>query len=299
MSEPSIGVFYNATIRNNGTARRFWDALVRMGYKEHGLVRYSRPAGIDIKDHNLHIFVDDGRDDIDEFPPSPNACWLIDTHLGYDKRLEWARKFDNVFLAQVSDVDKMKKDGIKNVYWLPLACSPELDVTASQLVQANMFDYVPDTEWDTIFVGFINGGPPDGDGNNRLEYLDYIFKHIQNSWLALDKFFLEASARVCKARTIFNVSIKRDLNMRFFEGMSYGRCLVTNVDVDGWEELGFRKGVHFLGYQGMEEAVEKIKWACSNPMAREVTARDGYEFVRAEHTYKHRVEQMLNQCGVV
>jgi len=80
--------------------------------------------------------------------------------------------------------------------------------------------------------------------------------------------------------------------------MSYGTCLVTNRDVVGWEDLGFVDGEHFLGYEGEEEAIEKIRWALDNPMERETIAKEGHIKVRAEHTYEHRVNQMLDTIGV-
>ena len=302
MTKPSIGMFYNADIRHNGTSRRFIEKLHRMGYSESGMKRYNRPENpnthIPVQKHDINIFIDDGRDDISWLPPKPNAAYLIDTHLGYNTRLNWARHFDTVFVAQKPAVEKMKFDGIANTHWLPLACSAELDVTGAELSHSDIIDKVPEREWDVIFIGFLQQGTPDGEGNNRLEFLDRIFKAIPNSHLAVGKFFLETSIRVAKARMSLNISILDDLNMRFFETMSHGSCLVTNRDVHGWEELGFEEGKHFVGYESDIECIDNIKHYLKYPMEREKIAKAGHELVRSAHTYEHRINDMLNIVGV-
>jgi hypothetical protein len=292
---PKIVCCWNSEIRNNGTARRVWDTLVRMGLKEHGMVRYNRPPYGEVKwnDYDFLLFVDDGRDEIPmELPDIPKCGWLIDTHLGYDVRLSWAKQFDQVFLCHKPDVKKMQADGIKRVEWLPMACHPPVDPTARELVEMNAVKSLDELVqlWDLCFVGFLHD---DKEGNSRLDYLDAVFGAFPNSWFALRRFFTEAAARYAKAKVGFNVSIRDDLNMRFFEVLSYGSCLVTNRDVAGWEDLGFRDMEHFVGYQGIEEAIAKIRWCLEHPVERVEIAKAGHRLVRAEHTYEHRVQQIL------
>lgn len=293
---PSLGVFYNTHIRNNGTARRVSEAIFRMGGKDTGFVRYQRPPGELTGRHDLHLFIDDGRDDIEWMPPSPNACWLIDTHLGFDMRLSWARKFDTVFLAQHSDVDNMKAQGVENIHWLPLACSPYLDPNYQELKQAFPKEALHRL-WDCVFVGFLNRGAPRGGGNDRVKILDQIFRAFPNSWLSYNTFFLDAAKRYVRGRVGLNVSIKQDLNMRFFEGLSYGVCHVCNRDMEGWADLGFVEGTDFVGWNTVEEAVDKISWLLKHPEEREEIAEAGMKKVRAHHTYEDRVRTLLEICG--
>jgi len=307
MKSPAL--IYNAEIRNNGTARRVTDSFFQMGYKDTGMQRYNRPWYIEpeFEDHDFWLFIDDGRDEI-EIPdlPSPNACWLVDTHLGYDIRLKWAMHFDYVFLCQKPDVARMKLDGIQNVHWLPLACLPNVDPSYSELQSAR--HELPDTFFDPFglqklhdvaFVGhWITDENLTDGANDRIEYLDVIFKNFPNSWFAYSVFFEQAALRYARARVGFNISVRDDLNMRFFEVMSYGNCLVTNRDVVGWDDLGFVEDEHFLGYKGEEEMVDKIQWALDNPMEREKIAKTGHELVRSAHKYEHRINEMLNIVGV-
>ncbi len=294
---PNIGSFYNSDIRNNGTARRVTEAMCRLGFKESGFVRYTRPY-LEHGKHDLYLFIDDGRDDIEWLPPRPNACYLVDTHLGYETRLKWARNFDYVFLAQLLDVDKMKADGIEKVQWLPLACSPYLDPDYYSLRKAYGREMDLTRRYDCAFVGYLNRGfPGDPSSHDRVEFLDYVYRRFPNSWMAFNKFFMDAAIRYVRARVGLNCSIKNDLNMRFFEIMSYGVCQLCNRDMVGWERLGFKEGEHFLGFgNDLEEACYKVQWALDNPEAREAIAEKGRNLALAGHTYEHRVMQIIKTC---
>jgi len=259
---------------------------------------------------------DDGRDDIPVTDiPHPNAIYVVDSHLGPDKRVEWAKHFDHVFVAQKSGVRLMAEHGIV-AHWLPLACHRSGDPCLSEMLRSpeRMKKYCPwpnlNKQFDHAFVGFMNRGSGeipkglrpfavgDPDGHDRVAFLDAIFKAFPNGWLSFQNFFEDAAVRYIKARVGLNVSIRDDLNMRFFEGLSYGTCLLSNRDQEGWQELGFVEDVHFLGYESHEEAIAKLQWALDNPMEREEIAAAGHAFVRANHQYRHRMLDLLRICGV-
>lgn len=298
----SIGFFYNADIRNNGTPVLCWDAAKReLGWGE-ALRRYSRPGPgpNKIPEHDLHVFFDDGRDDIEWMPPGPNACYLVDTHLGYDIRLHWARQFDHVFCAQKSGAERMQGDGVK-AQWLPLACHPTAHPNLGELQQHPEIGQIAprglDKQFDVAFVGYINQGDGTAESNNRMDYLEKLFASVPNFWITTNCFFEDMAARFARARLGFNISIRDDLNMRFFEILSTGTCLLTNTDVVGWRDLGFVDGEHFIGYHGMDDMVEKAQWALDNPLEREQIAEAGHKFVRERHTYKHRMQQLFDHVG--
>ena len=235
--------------------------------------------------------------------PSPNACWLVDTHLDYDARLKWARKFDHGFLWQKSDVEKTQFDGVESVHWLPLGCAPNLDPSYGEFQNAKgdlpkdfFGPFGLQKIHDVAYVGHFHSFAK--CTNDRIQYLDTVFKAFPNSWFAFGVFFEQAALRYARARVGFNVSVRDDLNMRFFEVLSYGNCLVTNRNVVGWEDLGFEEGKHFLGYTDEEEAVEAVRWALKNPMEREKVAKAGHELVRSAHTYEHRLNEMFKTVGV-
>ncbi|MBU2346581.1 MAG: glycosyltransferase [Gammaproteobacteria bacterium] len=294
----SIGVCYDSSIRNNGTGILVFDALQRsLGFGD--TVRRYEPHGL-LPPQDLYLYVDDGRDDNKWECPKPNAYWAIDTHLGYDYRAWKAKQFDRVYCAQKDGAEKMRQDGLP-AEWLPLACHPPCHPNQAELMQHPAREELCSRGlhkmYDVAFIGFLNKGWGE-NSNNRVEFLDHLFKEFTNFWITTNCFFEEMAVRYVRSRVGMNISILSDLNMRFFELLSIGVCQVTNRDQIGWQELGFEEGKHFLGFDGKSEMCEKVQWALDHPEEREQIAQAGHELARKKHTYAHRVQRILDDAGI-
>jgi len=297
-----ISIVYNCDRRENGTAFLARVALQEsLGLKDR-VVLDNQLKGF--SESELYIHVDDGREDLQWECPKPNAYWAIDTHLGYEYRLEKARQFDNIFVAQKECAARMIKDGIKNVEWLPLACSPIANPTKEELLddtpeQVAAFGgpSVLTEQHSVVFCGHIESRSEDGF-NDRVEYLDHLFREIPSCWLSHQLFFEEMAIRYIRGRLGFNISVKSDLNMRFFEVMSIGTALLTDSAAVGWDDIGYEDGKHFIGYTDMDDMVHKAKWALRNPVERNAIALEGHQFTRDNHTYAHRMAHILDVAGI-
>lgn len=279
----NIGCTWDCTIRNNGTASYCMPALKELGHT----VKHYQAMG-ECQKHDFYLYVDDGRDDKKWLPPHPNAYWAIDTHLGYGYRLWKAAQFDRVFVAQKDAVEQFKKDGIKHVEWLPLACHPMAHPNKEELISRGFPEKDLTRRHQIAFVGFLNDAKGEGF-NSRVDYLDRLFAEFPQSWVAVNLFFEQMAVRFVQAQLGFNISIKQDLNMRCFEVMSTGTPLLTNRNVHGIGDL-FEEGVDYFGYEGPDEMVEVAKLALNDDTLRRTIAGTGFNRVRARHTYKHRME---------
>ena len=204
----------------------------------------------------------------------PKVCYLIDTHINYDRHLELARNFDFIFLAQKAYVQPMLQAGIKNAMWLPLACDAEIHGKTKIAKQC-----------DVGFVGSISATP-----DRRKNLLDKIQKQFD-----LDcqrKFMDEMAEHFSKSRIVFNNAINNDLNMRVFEALCSGSLLVTDpAPGSGLEEL-FKDREHLVIYEdGNLEAT--ISHYLKNELERETIASEGRREVLAKHTYDHRTKSMI------
>jgi len=295
-----IGFVYNSDIRNNGTATLCLNsAKYQLGLGDE--VDRWRPSG-ELPERELYIYVDDGRDDLDWICPKPNAYYAIDTHLGYDYRLWKAKQFDHVYCAQLEGVRKMRKDGIKNVSWLPLGCNTMAHPNLQELMEHPNKDSHTKGKplnkiYDLGFVGFVNRGAGDGS-NDRAEWLDFAFKSYPKFWFAYNKFFEDMAVVYIRSKLGFNISIRNDLNMRFFEVLSSGTCCLTNTTVEGLTELGFIEGEHFLGYKDKDEFKVKADFGLKNFNEREKIAKNGMDFARANHTYDKRMNKILDDFKI-
>ncbi|MFO7974020.1 MAG: glycosyltransferase, partial [Candidatus Hydrogenedentota bacterium] len=227
---------------------------------------------------NLYLWVDSGPKQIApdiERLGIPKACYLIDTHLAPAIRLEIARHFDVVFLAQKAQIPLFQDAGIANVYWLPLACSPELhDVGALE------------REYDISYIGRIQDDPDD----RRRKLLDEVRDRFPNHVIG-QQWPADMARTYAQSKIVINAAVHHELNMRVFEAMASGALLITD-NAEGLTDL-FEEGTHFVLYRDDRELCDLIQHYLENEGARERIARQAREFVLENHTYDHRIEQLL------
>ena len=204
----------------------------------------------------------------------PKICYLIDTHINFDRHLEIAGNFDFVFLAQKAYVQPMMQAGIKNVIWLPLACDPEIHGKVKV-----------DKEFDVGFVGSISSTL-----DRRKNLLDKIRKKFDLN--CQRKFMDEMAEHYSKSRVIFNNAINNDLNMRVFEALCSGSLLVTDSAPGSGLEEFFKDKEHLVIYND-ENLEEIVSHYLKNKLERERISSEGRREVLAKHTYGHRTEWMI------
>lgn len=224
-------------------------------------------------------------DPLDHFFPTglehlnhPTAIYLIDVHQNLEQRLTLARFFDYIFVAQKDYVPAFLEQGIKNVFWLPLACDPAYHISPKRSE-----NYL----YDFGFVG--NRGLIGSERRQLLDLLEHNFKIN-----ALDRKYLpeEMSTIYSQSRMVFNYSIKGDVNMRVFEALCAGKILLTNAISNGLEEL-FIDRKHLVIYRNSEELMQLARYYLEHHEEREAIAQAGQALVLSKHTYQHRTEQIL------
>jgi glycosyltransferase involved in cell wall biosynthesis len=210
-----------------------------------------------------------------ELIPCVTVVYFIDVHQELHSRLQLSRFFDVVFVAQKDYLSSFQEIGHQHVYWLPLACSPDVHYAPSII--------------KTFDVGFV--GKLGLIGTTRHKLLTTILPRYKTN--DYRKFYSPHDmAKVYgQSKIVFNASINGDLNMRFFEAMAAGALLVTDRIENGLNEL-FEEGVHYVGYSTIEEAIEKINYYLANDAERGQIAAQGQKFVFEQHTYQHRWEKI-------
>jgi spore maturation protein CgeB/Tfp pilus assembly protein PilF/cyclopropane fatty-acyl-phospholipid synthase-like methyltransferase len=205
----------------------------------------------------------------------PKVCYLIDTHINYEKHVGIANNFDFIFLAQKAYVEKMKKAGLKNVFWLPLACDPDIHGKIEQ-----------EKKWDVGFVGTIPKAH-----NRRKTLLKRIGSRFNLN--CERKFMTEMAEHYSASKIVYNNAINNDLNMRVFEALCSGSLLLTDsASGSGLKEM-FENGKHLIIYE--DENIENLlAHYLENDMDRELIAEQGRCEVLKYHTYAHRAEDLIN-----
>lgn len=266
-----VAVIFDNTIRPDTTGVYCRRALGELVEVEHFLPDELAkiPGGFD-----LYLNVDDG---LRYRLPSrlrPSAWWAIDTHLDLPWYLAKAPDFDFVFSAQRNGAEQLRTAGVANAAWLPLACDPEFHGRRDVALR-----------WDVAFVGHVFPGP-------REELLDRLRRRFPKSFIG-QAAFTDLGRIYSASRAVFNRSLRDDVNMRVFEGLASGSLLLTNdLAANGQAEL-FRDGVHLATYRDADDLIDKLGWYLQHDDKRRRIADAGGAAALASHTYRHRMESLL------
>lgn len=229
--------------------------------------------------YDLYVKIDDGQKQTTWNPElHPSAYYCIDTHIETDWRLELARtgRFDAVSVVH-SEGLKLPW-GRDDVYWNPVGCDPDLHYVGPQ---AKLYD--------GCFIGnFHNNlaGP-------RIEAVDSFFNECKEIFFGA-RMFKEMATKYAQSKLVLNRSINGDVNMRVFEALCSGSCLVTDR-VPDLAKLGFVDGVHYAGYYGPGDLAQLTRALLDDEPTRERIAAAGRQFVLEKHTYTHRAAALLEK----
>jgi len=207
----------------------------------------------------------------------PTAYISVDTWHDPNE-FKQARGFDAVFCAQREFARYLREGGIPRAQWLPLACSP-----------AHHFPVDEPPVHDFSFAG-IAFFKVNRQRVARMRKLGERYDVGRYEALGGEAY----SRALGSGKAVFNSSVAQDVNMRVFEAMAVGRPLFTNRDAaaNGLDEL-FEEGRHYWGYDDGDLMAQADR-LMTDALLRETLARNARQEVLAKHTYRHRVETVLN-----
>ncbi|MDB5387279.1 MAG: wbbL 5, partial [Planctomycetaceae bacterium] len=233
---------------------------------------------VSIGQFDLALHIDDGMDY--EIPQlgCPSIFWAIDTHMDFSRCLKKARQATWTFASQKMGAKDLAASGVKHVAWLPLACDPARHARQD----------VP-IDFDISFVGNIFPGP-------RSDLVEFIRSAYSRSFIGR-KYFEEMARVYSASKLVFNRSLNNDLNMRVFEGLCSGSLLVTDDLAEfGLSEL-FQNEVHLVTYRDQADLKMVIDYFLVHEDERVRIADAGRREVLTRHTYRHRMETILEQIS--
>lgn len=202
----------------------------------------------------------------------PKACYLIDSHLSLSTHIEWAKQFDHVFIAQREYLDAFRAAGNRSVYWLPLACDPEIHRQSTRNKQD-----------DVGFIGSVNT-------ERRASLLKQMgtrfrVRHERLLWT-------DMADALAQCRIVFNNAQKNDLNMRVFESLSIGSFLLTDQAAGSGQDTLFHDREE-LGIYTDEKICDVVAYYLNHEEERERIAARGRTLAHAAHTYVRRLDDLL------
>lgn len=302
-----IAIYYSVAFgRNDGPPLYWWNQLRKLKDVE---VVHLDPTK-DTRRYgkfDLHFWIDWGEDGLPVDPfwmPKEDGGTRIyvcsDAHIspeGKEYRFKKAHQFDYVYFNQKKFMSEFATWNLNNSpddsrilqwHYLPHAVEP----------QAYPLKKIA-KKFDVGFIGHIQDSK-NVNGMTRIEALDKLFKKYPNFYFGTrhpafpDKnMFEHAAEKFAQSRIIFNISIKDDVNMRIFEAMATGSFMLTNRFPE-LEQL-FTDGEHCGMYSSYEEMLDKVQYYLDHEDEREKIASQGCKEVLGKHTYRARLEKVLDQ----
>ncbi len=216
------------------------------------------------------------------FPQVPRCWWWIDSHLNLERRLDYARRFDYLFLAVSANVERLRERlGHKRVFWLPLCWPYRTD--------AILPNYEP-IEHPIVFVGrWDKENFPD-----RTAYIEKLREHYDPDFLAVTD-YENMLAIIRRAKVAFNCAIRGDLNFRVFEVLGSGTELVTDDVPDIHKIAGLEERLTI--YRDWDDLVAKIDRILANDPKATHNSLQTQQWVKERHCLVHRHQALLEMVA--
>lgn len=224
-----------------------------------------------------------------------SQAWIPDIVLTIDAGIHWKYKpTDGVVVHVATDPHALNYDyqrtisdkffNMQKVYskdsdiFLPYAYDPTV----------HFHDNTVSKDSDAVLVGMPY--------EQRVRWVEELRRRGVSVLFENGPIFDEYRQLANRARIGLNWSSLQDMNARVFEIMAMGLLPVMNRVPDLGEF--FQDGVHYLGFDEMEEAVSKVVWAKEHESDAKIRADQAHQAVKP-HTYDARVEQILRECRFV
>lgn len=281
LEKKRICFWYDGRHRNDGPPLFLRQATLRNKEELHFVDVDHRIPLEDYKrwgKYDYNVWVDFGEDGLPEkyidCPWENKIYWCSDSHLGLDYRLDKAKEFDYVFVTIPRHIKQFKEAvGHDRVYPLFHAGEPTC-YTKKEVIK----------KYDVCFIGHL-------PNDERIDLLDRLFREVGEIFYG-QRFFDAANDIYCQSKIVFNHCISDEANMRVFEATLSGSMLLTSYSEEV-KSLGYKDGVHVAFYRDADEMVKKAKYYLEHEDEREKIAKAGRELTLNNHTYLHRIKEIM------
>ena len=226
----------------------------------------------------------------DNFSNIVKYAWIGDRFTTSHKNI--ADKFDHLFYTDSFFLEEGKNFNFPNGSYLLLAANENRFFDKNQKREERLLFIASYTKQRMEFLKQINsinlkliGAKWQKDYLKNIEYLD---KNI-NINQVVDEYNL--------SQFILNIkhehNVVNGLNMRSFEAIASGGCLLQDYVKD--IEINFEINKNILVYNNIEELNELILKMKKDKLIMNNLIKNGKELVLEKHTYKNRVNKILEQ----
>ncbi len=220
----------------------------------------------------------------------------------YVDEIKWmydlAPKLGHTFFACMEDVRNCNIRGIKNVSHSHSSC--DMNVFKSQGKNLYAFDVAfCGNRYDNVDINFAKA-------KERQEMIEALEKKYSSRFMAYglgQKGGLIAPGVEANVYNFSRISINQNnfdlteyTSDRLWRIMASGSLCLAKY-FSGIEKI-FKKEVHLDWWNNFEELTELVEFYLSDEKERKAVAECGMNYVRENHSWTNRVENILKTCGV-
>jgi spore maturation protein CgeB len=231
------------------------------------------------------------------------VLWTTDPPRGCTPILETAPLYDYIFCQGSEFVDFLQANGIEKARWLPVGCDPESH-------RSVLFSPEEKEQYghDVVFVGswyperaalFERLCDFDlaiwGPGWENLPSHSKLRRHIRGAHTSPDQWRKIYTASRIVLATHYQDPTGRypvyQASPRVFEAMACGAFVLCDRQRDVLAL--FRDGEHLVSCCDGDDLAAKVRYYLEHPGERRAIAHKGCEDVLANHTYVHRMHELI------
>lgn len=231
----------------------------------------------------------------------PRVCWWLNDPFQFQRSLNKADYYDYIFTNSIGSIADYKKAGIKNAFWLPTACDPDVHkrmppVAAyrSEICFAGDWSQLRE-EWCTELAKNFDVRVF-GPWKKKLKQSSLLWNRVS------DGFFTptQMAEMFSSAKIVFNLHSwygkwDHGTNPRLFEAAGCGACQV----VDWKQDIPalFDVDREMVIFNTADELNVKVNELLSDDAWRDALSINAQQRALSEHTYLHRMETLIRIVG--
>lgn len=231
------------------------------------------------------------------------VLWTTDAPANFQPIIDVAPYYDHIFCQGSEAVELLNNAGIEGAYWLPMACDPlvhrPVELTVEEREKFGS---------DVTFIGSYYQNRAElfekiqgfdfsiwGPGWEKLSHHSPLNRCLKGAHLRP-----ETWQRIYSASKIVLAPHFSDPNHSFpvyqssprvFEALACGAFTISDNQRDVFEL--FKEGLHLVRFHDGDDLIKQIEYYLAHPEHREFISEQGRKEVLANHTYEHRIHEML------
>lgn len=237
------------------------------------------------------------------------VLWTTDAPIHFDPILAVAPYYDQIVCQGTEAIELLNKASITGAKWLPMACDPDVHrPIAISLTDKEQYGQ------DVVFVGSYYPNREQtllalvdfdlaiwGPGWEQLPLDSQLRKFVRGGKLTPD----EWTRIYCASKIVLTIHYQDpegripvyQASPKIFEALACGAFVLS----DWQRDVGalFDDGCHLAFFNDSHDLAGKVQYFLDHPEQRKSIANSGRTQVLAQHTYRHRIEELISMTSML